>query len=135
MEATAEATAVGGNLGEMMTDYMKEKQGCDTYTTDEGFVVYEIRKGAEGREILHINNMYVTPKARRTRLASRLMDKLIDDVAKEQGISLVTSNCDLGQMKPETSMQAILGYRHESGARYRIVPENKLVQFYMEVEL
>ena len=125
---------MGGDLGQMMSAYMKEKQGCDTYVTDEGFVVYEIRKGSEGREILHINNMYVTPEARRKKAGSRLMDKLIDDVAKEQGLSLVTSDCDLGQMKPETSMQAILGYRHESGARYRIVPENKLVQFYMEVE-
>ena len=123
-------TDMAVDLGQMMAAYILEKQGSECAVTAEGFIVYQILKDG----VLHVNNIYVKPEFRKTKLGSKIMDKVINEVAKERNIRTITASCDHGQLNPETSMQGILGYRHKSGYRFRIVPEVKQTNFFMELD-
>lgn len=124
-----EVMAVAGDFGKMMADYIKEKQGCETIFTDEGFVVYMVKDN----DILHINNIYIKPEFRKTKRASALMSKVIDEVCPKTNSTMITASCDHAQLNPETSMQGILGYKHTKGYRFRILPEVKQTNFFMEL--
>ena len=117
------------DLGKMMADYIKEKQDGDTITSDHGFVIYQLK----GQGILHINNIYVKPEYRKTKQASEMMNKVIDEVAKKHKCDLITAACDHSQLRAETSMMAILSYEHKNGHKFRIMPENIQTNFVMEL--
>ena len=120
---------MAADLGKMMADYIKEKQDGDTVTSDHGFVIYQLK----GQGILHINNIYVKPEYRKTKQASKMMDKVIDEVAKKHKCDLITASCDHAQLRPETSMMSILSYKHKDGHRFKIMPENIQTNFVMEL--
>lgn len=118
------------NLGDMMAEYVKEKQGADTFSTDEGFVIYQIFDNG----IMRINNIYIKKEFRKNKLGSKIMDRMIDEVARLRDIKFITASCDHEQISPETSMMSILSYRHKSGLRFRIKPEVKQTNFFMELK-
>lgn len=117
-------------LAKHFSDYIAEKQGCKVLENEYGFVVYLIKEGGN----LHIANMYVAPEFRNQRKGSTLMDMVIEKVAPENNCDLITANCDLSQMNPELSMKAILGYNYNNQKRFKILPETRVVNFYMELK-
>ncbi len=109
-------------MDSMIADYLKEKQGSDTLFTDEGFAIYTLNKDS-----LHINNFHIREEFRRKKEGRSLFLKVYE-IAKENGIGVITCNCDLSQMKADISMKAIL-----SVGFFPIKAENNLVSFCMEV--
>lgn len=92
------------SLGEHFTCYLKEREGKDVLSTDDGFVVYRVRD-----EICEICEMYVIPEKRKTGVGSALCDRVAGFAAEIGCENLVCS------VVPSTngstqSMKAILAY-------------------------
>lgn len=117
-------------LAKYFSDYIAEKQGCQVFENEYGFIVYLIKKGGN----LHIANMYIAPEFRKQKKGSTLMNAVIEKLAPDNNCDLITANCDLSQMNPELSMKAILGYNYKNKKRFKIVPDTRVVNFYMELK-
>jgi GNAT superfamily N-acetyltransferase len=89
-------------------DYISERLGKLIYECPEGFAVYWYRQGPLG-EVVYIEDIYVTPKFRKTGAASKMADYIADE-ARAKGVNWL-----LGSVNPEangatTSLKVLLAY-------------------------
>ncbi|GAC1499986.1 MAG: hypothetical protein NVS1B10_03270 [Candidatus Saccharimonadales bacterium] len=85
-------------------DYIKELYGRHILETDDGFMTYSFF----GEEC-YIQDMYVVPQKRQSRVASDLADK-IAELAKDHGCKYLTGTVFLSNNEPTRSLKVLLGY-------------------------
>lgn len=121
------------NLEGMIVDYLKEKQGVDIYSTEDGFLIYQ--KIKDDAQAIHINHVYVKPEKRKTRAGKQIpmMEDFINTYCKDNNINFLTGTTDLSQSNPEMSIKGILGYKHDKGYRFKINQDSYTIRYFMEI--
>lgn len=88
----------------MYDEYVKEREGLDTLTWDNGFIHYKI----DGETCL-LSDMYIKPEFRGKEL-SHEMANYLSNLARDKGCRVIMTICDLKGRNPESSLLTILKY-------------------------
>lgn len=88
----------------MWQEFIYETRGVDSVSNENGFATFII-KGEE----CYVEDVYVIPTARRKRVASELLYKIIDS-SKRAGCIYLTTTVNLAFNDPTSSMKAILSF-------------------------
>ena len=113
-------TSVEGTT--MLKEYFKEIQNLDIIENEYGFILYRITD-----ENLHIQHMYVKPKARAMKVATILADELVAK-AKAEGCTTMTGDIEPTNQNATDSMKFILSY----GLKVLEASENEII-FYKHI--
>lgn len=88
----------------MFKDYLKEREGFETFETEVGFMTYKVF----GKEF-YIRDMYIAPAFRRQRAAWSMADSIFQ-LARELGCEYVTGTIYQGAEGNDASLAAMLAY-------------------------
>ena len=111
----------------MYLDYMREKTDKKILEIkDEGFAVYEYTT-LDGKPAVYIEDIYIIPKLRQTRLASKMSD-IIYAEAKELGCTIALGSVHTNIKGATTSMKVLLAH----GMKL-LKSDNELIWFYKEI--
>lgn len=88
----------------MWAEYIKEREGKETWTRPHGFIVFLI-DGAE----CYIDSLYVEPQMRLKNYGSELTNELVR-YAQAKGCRVLTCRVDTTSLNATESLKAILGY-------------------------
>lgn len=88
----------------LYADYLKERDGLETLSTEQGFAVYKFR----GNEC-YIQDIYVVPKYRSLKVASSLANE-IAKIAKKAGYHILTGSIDSRANGAKTSIKGLEAY-------------------------
>lgn len=94
----------------MYAAYLLETQGKHTLTTEHGFVTYGFNcvPGVDFPH-LYLEDIYVVPTARKTRVATEMADKLAD-IARERGLYKMMGSVSLGRKGADASLEILKRY-------------------------
>lgn len=101
----------------MIREYFKEIQNLDILENEYGFILYRIADNN-----LHIQHMYVKPKARAMKVATMLADELVAK-AKAEGCTTMTGDIEPTNQNATDSMRFILSY----GLKVLEASENEII--------
>lgn len=119
-----------GNFDGMLAEFILEKQNNKIISNEFGFIIYDVNTENNSA---HITTCFIKKEYRDTAKIRDLMNKFIDEVCLKNNVETVTAVCELGLKNPELSLKSILKYKHKSGFKFNILPENKPVNFYMRL--
>lgn len=88
----------------LYSDYLKELGTSGIIEEDNGFATYNIL----GKEC-YLTQIYITPDARKTGLASKLADK-VADIGISNGCQVMTGSVNTKIKDPTSSMKVLLAY-------------------------
>lgn len=88
----------------MLKEYFKEIQNLDIIENEYGFILYRITD-----DNLHIQHIYVKPRARTMKIATMLADELVEK-AKSEGCITMTGDIEPTNQNATDSMKFILSY-------------------------
>lgn len=88
----------------MWADYIKERLGHETLESDLGFITFNIQG-----EVCAIEDAYVSPAARRIKVAWELMDK-VKAQAKAQGVKRLVAQVWPGMPGSDGALLGLMKY-------------------------
>lgn len=89
-------------------DYIKERQGKEILETGDGFATYYF----PNPDTCYIEDIYVRPEARRTGLASKMADQIVQ-IAKENRCQALIGSVSVAAFGSTESLKALLAYGFE----------------------
>lgn len=89
----------------LYSEYLKERTSDLILETDQGFATYRF----QDEKTVYIVDIYMTPEARRLKLASSLADKIVSE-AKERGCTKLLGSVVPSARGSTESLKVLLGY-------------------------
>ncbi len=86
----------------MYAEYLKEREGIETLTSENGFMTYTLTDDA-----VYIVDVYIRPEARKTGEATKLEAKVIEK-AKEAGKSHLMGSVSFGVAGIDASLKMMV---------------------------
>lgn len=91
-------------MDSLYAQYVKEREGLDTYETSDGFVIYKIHNNW-----VFIQDIFVKRESRRGRIASQIADTVVNK-ALEMGAKSLISHVDIKANNWQDSKKFIEAY-------------------------
>lgn len=91
-------------FGEMMIDYVREREGAAFYITDYGFIKYVIDK-----DTIYMQEIYVAPEHRHGNLSGEMANELIN-WAKTRGCKKMLGSCVPSTNNAHKSMVLMIAF-------------------------
>lgn len=88
----------------MYQDYVKEREGLETYQSEFGFALYKIQS-----DECYIQDIYVVPEIRKSHVATQMADA-VAVIAKSKGCKWLVGSVSPAANNAHTSLLILISY-------------------------